>query len=53
MIKWFAANSLVINLDKINITKFITKNSSHSTLHIGYKENIEETMDTKFLGFTN
>jgi hypothetical protein len=31
--------------------KFITKNSSHSTLHIGYKEMyIEKTTDTKFLG---
>jgi hypothetical protein len=31
MIKWFGANYLVINLDKINIKKFITKNSPHST----------------------
>jgi hypothetical protein len=31
--------------------KFITKNSTHSTLHIGYKEKyIEETMNTKYLG---
>jgi len=31
--------------------KFITKNSSHCTLHIGYKEKYkEETMDTNFLG---
>jgi hypothetical protein len=35
----------------MDIMKFITKNSSHSTLHIGYKEkDIEETVDTKFLG---
>jgi len=34
MIKWFAAISLVRNLDKTNIMKFITKNLSHSTLHI-------------------
>ena len=34
MIKWFAANNLVLN--KYN--EFITKNSSHSTLHVGYKE---------------
>jgi hypothetical protein len=47
MIKWFAANNLVLNLDKTNIMKFITKNSSHSTLHIGCKENyIEETVNT-------
>jgi hypothetical protein len=37
MIKWFAANKYVINLDKTNKTKFITKNSSHYTLHIDYK----------------
>ena len=31
--------------------KFITKNSSHSTLHVDYKEKyIEETVSTKFLG---
>jgi len=51
MIKWFAANNLVINLGKINIMKFITKNSSHSAFHIGYKEKYrEETVNTKFLG---
>ena len=50
IIKWFAANNLVINLDKMNIMKFITKNSSHSTLHIGYKEKyVEETVHTEFL----
>jgi hypothetical protein len=47
----FAANSLVLNLGKMNIMKFMTKNSSHSTLHIGYKEKyIKETMNIKFLG---
>jgi hypothetical protein len=31
--------------------KFITNNSSHSTLHTGCKEKyIEETVHTKFLG---
>ena len=31
--------------------EFIIKNSSHSTLHIGYKEKyIEQTVNTKFLG---
>ena len=50
MIKWFANNNLVLNLDKMNIMKFITKNAPHSTLHIGYKEKyIKETMNTKFL----
>jgi len=49
-IKWFAANGLVLNLDKTNVMKFITKNSSHSTGHIGYKETyIAETVNTRFL----
>jgi len=26
MIKWFAANNLVVNLDKMNIFKVVTKN---------------------------
>jgi len=31
--------------------KFITKNSSHSTVHIGMQEKcVEETVNTKFLG---
>jgi len=40
MVKLFAVNKLVLNLDKTNTVKFITKNSSHSTLHIGYQESI-------------
>jgi len=31
-------SNLVLNVDITNIMKFITKNSEHSTLHIGYKE---------------
>ena len=51
MIKWFAANNLVLNLKKMNIMKFIIKNSAHSTLHVGSKEKyIEKTVNTKFLG---
>jgi hypothetical protein len=38
MIKPFAANKLLLNLDKTNIIKFIPNNLSHSTLHIGYNE---------------
>jgi len=35
----------------MNIIKLKTKNSSHSTLCIGYKEKyIEDTVNTKFLG---
>ena len=50
-IKWFAANNKFLNLDITNIMKSITKNSSHSTFHIGYKENcIKERVNTKFLG---
>jgi hypothetical protein len=50
-IKWLPANNLVLNLDKMKIKKLITKNSSHSTLHIGHTEkNIEETVNNKFLG---
>ena len=37
MIKWFATNNLVLNLDATNMMKFITKNSS---LHFGYKKSI-------------
>jgi len=40
MIKEFAANRLVLNLNKTNRMKFINKNSSLSTLHIGHKESI-------------
>jgi len=51
MIKWFAANNLVLDLDKMSIMKFITENSSHSTLYISYKEKyVEERGNTKFLG---
>ena len=51
IIKLFAANNLVLNLDKTNIMKFVTKYSSHSMLHIGYTEKyIEETVNKNFLG---
>ena len=50
LIKWFATNTLVLNLYKTSIMKFITRNSSHSTLHIGYKEKyLEAAANTKFL----
>jgi len=51
IIEWFAANNLVLNLDKMTIIKFITKNSSHATLHIGYTDRYtEEMVNTEFLG---
>ena len=40
MIKWFVANNLVLNLDKMYMIKFITKNASHSTLHIAMKKSM-------------
>ena len=46
MTEWLAANNLVLNLDKINIMKFITINSTHSALHTSY----EGMANTKFLG---
>ena len=50
MIKWFAANKLFLNLDKINIMNFITNNSSHCAPHVGHKvKDIEEAVNTKFL----
>jgi len=50
----FAANSIFVNLDKMNIMKFITKNSAHSTVHIAYEEKCMEKMaNTKFMWFTN
>jgi hypothetical protein len=36
VIKRFAANKSVQNLNIKNTVKFVTKNSSHSTLHTGY-----------------
>jgi hypothetical protein len=51
IIKLFAVNNFVLNLDEINIMKFITKNLAHSKIHIVYSEkNVEETVNTKFLG---
>jgi hypothetical protein len=50
MIKWFAANKLVLNLNKTNIMKFITTNLPNSALCIGYKEtHIAKMVNTKFL----
>jgi hypothetical protein len=51
IIKCFGANELLLNLDKTNIVKFVTKNSPHPPLSIGYKENfIKELTSIKFLG---
>jgi hypothetical protein len=51
MIDWFAANKLVLNLQKTNIMKFLTSNSPHCALTTGYKDKyIEETIHSTFLG---
>jgi hypothetical protein len=51
MIEWFAANKLILNLEKTNVMKFVTKNLPHCVLTIGYKDKyIEEVVNTKFLG---
>ena len=51
MIKAFAANKLVPNLDATDVIKFITKNSTHSTLRTGYREKyVAEAVNTTFLG---
>jgi hypothetical protein len=51
VIEWFAATKLVLNLEKTNIMKFVTKNSPHCALTVGYKDKyIEEVVNTKFLG---
>jgi hypothetical protein len=50
MIKYFVDNNSILDLDKTSIIKFITTNSSHFTLHTGYKEKyIEETVNTKLI----
>jgi hypothetical protein len=48
MIKWF-----VLNLDKMNIMKFITKNSVHSTLHICYKKIYRKKSEYRISWLTN
>jgi hypothetical protein len=51
MIEWFAANKLVLNMEKTNITKYVTNNSPYCALTIGYKDKYrEEAVNTEFLG---
>jgi hypothetical protein len=50
MIEWFADNKIILNLQKTNIMKFVTKNMPHCPLTIGYKyKYVEEVVSTKFL----
>jgi hypothetical protein len=44
---------LILNLDKMNIMIFITKNSSHSILCIGYKEKYRVDSKYKISWFKN
>jgi hypothetical protein len=39
MSKWFAANQLVLNMEKTNMLKFKTSNLPHQPLTIGYNKN--------------
>jgi hypothetical protein len=49
--KSFTSNKLVLNLDKMNIIKFITNKSPQYGLNIGYdKKYTDESINTKFLG---
>jgi hypothetical protein len=53
MSKCFAANKLLLNLDRMNIIKFIRNNSPHCALSIGCKEDYTEETKYKVLWFTN
>jgi hypothetical protein len=51
MSKWFTAKKISLNLDKTNVIIFITMNSPHYPLNIGYNDKyIEEAVNIKFLG---
>jgi hypothetical protein len=49
VIKWFAPNKLVLNLDRIKIVNSVTNNSPHSAPHIGYKEDCGRDCKCKFI----
>jgi len=51
IIELFSANKLVLNLDKTNITKFVTINQPYRVLTLNYKDKcIQEAVNLKFLG---
>ena len=51
VIDLFAANKLVLNLDRMNIIKFVTNNLPFSALSTVYKgKYMEETVNIKFPG---
>jgi hypothetical protein len=50
LIERFSANKLVLNLEKTSIMKFVTNNSPHHSMTIGYEDKyIEEAVNLKFL----
>jgi len=53
MIEWVSANTLVLNLEKTNVMKFVTINLPYCVLTIGHKDKYEytgEAVNLKFLG---
>jgi len=49
--KWFATKKLDLNMDKMNVIKFLGNNLPLDELSIGYKEKyVKGTVNTKFLG---
>jgi hypothetical protein len=51
MMKWFEANHLVLNMEKISMIKFKTGNVPHQPLTMGYEQKyVKEVTAIKFLG---
>ena len=51
MIEWFAANKLLLNVEKTSIMKSVMNSSLHCALTVGYKDKyVKETVNTDFLG---
>jgi hypothetical protein len=45
------SEKIILNLEKTNLIKFVTKNLPHCAMTIGYEDKyIEEIVNTKFLG---
>lgn len=49
MSKWFTANKLILNINKINTIKFVANNSPHCALSIRSKETYTEERVKNFL----
>jgi hypothetical protein len=51
MINWFATNKLFLDLNEANIMKFVTNNSPHSALRVGYEGKcIKKMVSIRYLG---